>query len=78
MTETLEDPSGMYAAFNDRGVTVTVAVTGVVPLFTAANGAIFPVPFAGRPIDGVLLVQLKPLPVPVKLTAVVDAPAFTV
>ena len=40
------------------GVTVIVAVTGVVPLFTAVKEGILPVPLAARPIAGVLLVQL--------------------
>ena len=60
------------------GVTVMVVVTGAALLFTALNEAMFPVPLAGRPIEGVLLVQVKLLPVPVKLTAVVAAPLFTV
>lgn len=40
------------------GVTVIVAVTGVLVELTALNGAIFPVPFAGKPIDVLLLVQV--------------------
>ena len=55
-----------------------VAVTGVEPVLVAVNAAIFPEPLAGKPIDGVLLVHVKVLPVPVKLTGVVDAPALTV
>ncbi len=39
------------------GVTVIVAITGVVPVFIALNVEIFPVPLADSPIDGVLLVQ---------------------
>src|SRR5687768_11665254 len=62
-----------------EGVTVTVAVTGVVPLLTAVKAAIFPVPLAARPTDVVLFVQLKTVPATalVKLTAVVVAPAQT-
>ena len=41
-----------------EGVTVIVAVTGVVPLLIAVNGLIFPVPSAFRPMDGLELVQL--------------------
>ncbi len=41
-----------------EGVTVIVAVTGDVPVFTAANEAMLPLPLAASPIDGVLLVQL--------------------
>lgn len=40
------------------GVTVMVAVTGVVPLLIAANAAMSPLPVAGSPIAGVLLLQL--------------------
>lgn len=40
------------------GVTVIVAVTGAVPLFTAVNEAMLPVPLAARPIEALLLVQL--------------------
>ena len=40
------------------GVTVIVAVTGVVPLLTAVNGAIGPVPDPLSPIDGVLLTHV--------------------
>jgi hypothetical protein len=61
------------------GVTVIVATTGVVPVFTAVNEAIAPVPLATRPIDGVLLVQLYTVPVtaPLKVTAVVFEPLHT-
>ena len=40
------------------GVTVMVAITGIVPVLTALNGAILPEPVAARPIDGVSFVQL--------------------
>ena len=40
------------------GVTVIVAVTGVVPVLIAAKDGIFTVPVAARPIDGVEFVQL--------------------
>ena len=63
----------------DVGVTVIDAVTGEVPVFTAAKAAMFPVPLAANPIDGVLFVQLYVAPgtEPVKLTAVVFAPLQT-
>ncbi len=51
-----------------------VAVTAVPPLFTAVKAAILPVPVAGRPIEGVSLVQVKLVAVPVKLTADVVLP----
>ena len=34
------------------GVTVIVAVTGELPVFTAANAPILPDPLAANPIDG--------------------------
>lgn len=39
------------------GVTIIVAVCCVVPLLSAVNEAISPVPDAARPIDGLSLVQ---------------------
>ena len=56
------------------GVTVILAVTGAVPAFVALNEAIFPVPLAANPIDGVLFVQLNIVPatVPLKFTGAVD------
>ena len=44
------------------GVTVTVAITGAVPLLVAVNDPIFPDPLAARPIDGVSLIQVKVVP----------------
>ena len=41
-----------------EGVTVTVAVTGVVPVFTPVKEGILPVPLAARPMDVLLFVQL--------------------
>lgn len=62
------------------GVIVTVAVTGVVVGFVAVKAAILPVPFATRPMDGVLLVQLNVVPPtgPVKFTGAVNVPLHTV
>lgn len=40
------------------GVTVMVAVTGVVPVFVAVKEAMFPVPVAGSPMPVAELVQL--------------------
>lgn len=58
-------------AFVNLGVTVTIAVTGAVPEFVAANDEIFPVPEAANPIEGVLLAHsnIVPVTVPVKLIA---------
>ena len=62
------------------GVTVIVAVTGVVPVFTALNEGIFPVPDAPSPIAVLLFVQLNVVPAtgPLKLMAVDGAPLQTV
>lgn len=40
------------------GVTVMVAVTGAVPLFTAAKAGILPVPEAASPMEGCVFVQV--------------------
>lgn len=61
------------------GVTVIVAVTGDAVALVAVNAPMLPVPLAAKPMAVLLFVQLKVgLPVPVKLTAVVVAPAQTV
>ena len=39
------------------GVTVMVATTGAVPVLMPVNDAMFPLPEAASPIDGVSLVQ---------------------
>lgn len=44
------------------GVTMMVAITGAVPVLIAVNAAILPVPLAVRPIDVLLLTQLKMVP----------------
>jgi hypothetical protein len=62
------------------GVTVMVAVTGVVPVFIAVKAGISPLPFAAKPIDVLLFVQLKvePLTAPEKLIRFVVAPLHKV
>jgi hypothetical protein len=47
------------------GVTLMVATTGEVPLLTAVNEAILPVPEAASPTPVVLLVQLQVVVPPV-------------
>jgi len=59
-------------------VAVIVAVTGLVPVFTAVNEAILPLPLAAKPMPGVSLVQVKVLAVPAKVTAVVAVAFVTV
>lgn len=68
--------TGVPVQVPSAGVTVMVATTGAVPVFTALNEAILPVPLAAKPTDGVLFVQLKVVPgtVPVNVTAVVAVP----
>ena len=59
------------------GVTVIVAIIGVLPELIAVNGLIFPIPLAGRPIAGVSFVQVKELAVPENVTAVEEDPPVT-
>jgi hypothetical protein len=68
LSETLGQP------FAD-GVTVINAVSGVVPVLTAVKDAISPKPLAGKPIDVLLLTQLKLVPTtdPVKFIIPVAA-----
>ena len=62
------------------GVTVIVAVTGVLVKLMAVNAGIFPLPDAAKPIDALLFVQLKvvPLTAPEKATRFVEAPLHKV
>ena len=50
-------PMQLTPALVKVGVTVTVAVTGEVPVFVPAKAAILPVPLAAKPIDVLLFVQ---------------------
>jgi hypothetical protein len=63
--------------FVKTGVTVIVAIAGVVPVLIALNDAIFPEPFAASPIDVLSLVQLYTVAKPVNVTAAVEAPLHT-
>ena len=62
------------------GVTVIVAVTGALVKLIAVKAAIFPLPVAARPIEVLLFVQLKdvPLTAPAKVIAFVVAPLHNV
>ena len=73
MVNCCDGPGQLFAV----GVTVTVAVTFDAPAFRPVKDAILPEPLAPRPIEVVLLVQPKvvPVTVPVKFTAETDAPA---
>ena len=66
-------PSQIADPLVKRGVTVIVAVTGDVPVFTAVNAVILPVPLAINPIEGVLFVHkyVVPATAPPNVTAVV-------
>ena len=58
-----------------------VATTGVVPLFSAVKGNMFPVPPAASPMPGALFVQeyvvVPPVDVVPKVIWVVDKPLQT-
>ena len=61
------------------GVTVMVAVTGKLVVFTAVNEEMAPLPLAGMPMEGLLFVQVSSPPnVFIKLTAAVVLPLQTV
>ena len=62
------------------GVTDIVAVTGALVKLMAVKAGIFPLPEAAKPIDVLLFVQLKvvPLIAPEKVTRFVDAPLHKV
>lgn len=62
------------------GVTVMLAITGLVPLLIAVKGEISPTPFAPNPIVGSLFVQLYVVfgIAPEKITSVVCCPLQTV
>ena len=45
------------------GVTIMVALAGVEPVLIPVNAGILPVPDDARPMDGLLFVQLKLVPV---------------
>jgi hypothetical protein len=74
-------PEQLTPLLVNTGVTVIVAVTGAPLLFTAVNvGIVAPEPLAARPMDVLLLVQLKtvPITVPEKLIVAVGEPLQTV
>ena len=79
IVKVVEVPSQIAEPFVKRGVTVIVAVTGAVPVLTAVNEAISPVPLADNPMEGVLLVQryVVPTTAPPNVTAAVLSPLHT-
>jgi hypothetical protein len=50
MVKVFEGPVQLTDPFVKVGVTVIVAVTGVVPLFVAVKDAILPLPLAAKPM----------------------------
>ena len=58
MVKVLLGPAQPTAPVVKVGVTTMVATTGAVPVLTAVNEAIFPVPLAARPMLVVVLVQV--------------------
>lgn len=60
------------------GVTLTVALSGVVPVLLVENGLMVFVPDAPKPMDGVVFVQVYDVPVPVKEIVLLCAPLQTV
>ena len=80
MVNVVGAPVQVAPPFVYDGVTVIVAVTGAFVALVALNDAMFPLPLAARPMEGVLFVQLNTVPVtaPPKVTAVVGAPLHTV
>lgn len=80
MVNVLDGPLQLIPPLVKVGVTVMVAVTGVLPVLIAINDGIVLAPLAPRPMDGLLFVQLYTVPAtgPVMVTAVVAAPAHTV
>lgn len=80
MVTVIGDPVHVTPLLVKEGVTVIVAVTGIVPVFTAANDGMLPEPLAAKPMLVLLFVQLNTVPAtaPVKAIACVGAPLQTV
>ena len=68
-------PSHITRLLVYSGVTVMVAVIGVIPVLWAVKAGMFPEPLAPSPIDGVLFNQPYDVPVPMKLTGFVVDPS---
>ena len=58
------------------GVTLMVATTATEPVFTTSNETMVPLPFAARPMEGWLFVQVKVVPgiAPLKTIVPIEAP----
>ncbi len=80
MVKVLVAPVQVIPPLVKLGVTVIVAVTGVLPVLMAMNDGMVLVPAAASPIPGLLFVQLYTVPAtgPAMVTAVVAVPLHTV
>ena len=58
MVKILDGPSQVTEPLVKCGMTVIVAITGIVPLFTAVKGRMLPLPLAPKPMVVVLLAQV--------------------
>ena len=76
MVNTFDGPL-QFAPLFVFGVTVIVAMTGVVPVFIAGKEVMSPEPLAANPMLVLLFVHVYPLPVPEKMMVVVLAPLQT-
>jgi hypothetical protein len=74
----LEPKFATYASPADTGVAVIVAITGLLPVFTAVNEGMLPEPLIARPMPGALFTQLYAQLPAGKFTAAVAAPFTTV
>ena len=75
MVKVLVEPVQLVPPLVKVGVTTIVAITGAIPMLTAVNEAILPVPDDTSPMPGVSLLQayvvVPPVLVVVKVTEVV-------
>ena len=80
MVNVIGVPVQLMPPLVNTGVTVMVAVTGVLPVLIPINDGMVLVPLAPSPIDGLLLIQLYTVPAtgPVMVTAAVAVPLQTV
>ena len=58
MVNVMAVPTQLTPPLVNVGVTVMVAVTGATPVLLEINTGMLPLPFAAKPMDGVLFVQL--------------------
>ena len=80
MVKVIGVPVQLMPPLINTGVTVMVAVTGVLPVLMAINDGMVLVPLAPNPMDGLLLIQLYVVGTtgPLMVIAVVGVPLHTV